>query len=361
MILFRADGNSSIGSGHIMRCIAIAYAAKEKGIDSVFVTADCDANELIVKHGFRAHSLNTVYNDMLSEIDSFKLFIEKEMPEAIVVDSYYVCREYFNELKRISKKCGCIKIVYIDDMLNDIYNCDYLINYGINDDNKEYKYRKKYEFEKIVCPKLLIGTDYVPLRREFRQQNTREHGKKVNNILILTGGSDVTHTAIAIIRYLENITKYNDIRFHFVVGSLNPDRALIGKTAESLDNVIIHENVNNMSELMINADIAISASGTTLFELCACATPIIAYICADNQGGVDALNMLLGVPAAVDARYDNNYVDELFHRIDYLCENYDERVRLSAEENRLVDGLGAARIVKEFLTRTTGGHLYEKS
>ncbi len=38
-----------------------------------------------------------------------------------------------------------------------------------------------------------------------------------------------------------------------------------------------------MKNLMINNDLAISAGGNTLYELCACGIPTIAIIIADNQ------------------------------------------------------------------------------
>lgn len=38
-----------------------------------------------------------------------------------------------------------------------------------------------------------------------------------------------------------------------------------------------------MSELMQQCDMAVSAAGSTLYELCACGMPTITYVLADNQ------------------------------------------------------------------------------
>lgn len=49
------------------------------------------------------------------------------------------------------------------------------------------------------------------------------------------------------------------------------------------NNVMLLKAVENIDVYMRNADIAISAGGTTLYELCACGTPTICYSFADNQ------------------------------------------------------------------------------
>jgi UDP-2,4-diacetamido-2,4,6-trideoxy-beta-L-altropyranose hydrolase len=355
MIMFRADGNSRIGSGHIMRCIAIADAAREKGVESVFVTADDSPCNLIESHGYRLNVLGSKYDDMLSETSSLRNVIEKERPECIIVDSYFVNRAYFDTLISFDRRDYSFKIAYIDDLMAEAYPCHYLINYSIDNENKAIKYKKIYEDAGLGCPELMIGTEYVPLREEFMngilssKENNIAHDGEVRNILVLTGGSDVTHTALAILNYLNQHDMYKHIIFHFVIGALNKDKGLIEELAGLMDNVVLHENVTNMSELMVNSDIAVSAGGTTLFELCTCSVPVISYICADNQTGADALNAVLGLPKAIDARNNNEYVDELFQRIDYLRQNGEERIRLSVRENELVDGNGADRIIRRLI------------
>ena len=67
MILFRADGNKKIGSGHLMRCLSIADAMKEMGIQSIFATADDSMSELLRNRGYENIILHTDYYDMDGE------------------------------------------------------------------------------------------------------------------------------------------------------------------------------------------------------------------------------------------------------------------------------------------------------
>ena len=75
MILFRADGNAQIGSGHIMRCLSIADAFKRKKTDCKFVLADKTFKPLIEDRGYSVHVLETDYRDMDSERD----YLQKEI------------------------------------------------------------------------------------------------------------------------------------------------------------------------------------------------------------------------------------------------------------------------------------------
>ena len=66
-ILFRADGNASIGAGHIMRCLSIGEAARELGLECAYVTADPSFKKVIQDRGFSCMVMNTLYSDMDSE------------------------------------------------------------------------------------------------------------------------------------------------------------------------------------------------------------------------------------------------------------------------------------------------------
>ena len=74
-----------------------------------------------------------------------------------------------------------------------------------------------------------------------------------------------------------------DIKIHVVEGVYSVNHEFLEKLSEEYDNLIIHKNVQNMTELMVQCDIAISAGGFTLYELCACGVPTISVAFADNQ------------------------------------------------------------------------------
>ena len=53
-IAIRADGNSSLGMGHLMRCLSIAKAAGKKA-ECVFLVSENEAGNFIKEKGFNCH------------------------------------------------------------------------------------------------------------------------------------------------------------------------------------------------------------------------------------------------------------------------------------------------------------------
>ena len=336
MIIFRADGNSQIGTGHIMRCLSIADAARESGEESLFIVSDEKCLKLIESRGHNCIVLDSDYLKMKS--DELYPFIDTYKPSAIIVDSYYVVDEY---MKALQIKCDKdTKLVYIDDRCIYPYFCDVLINYNVF--GNEQDYIKLYGSNKNV--KFLIGIKYAPLRSEF-QFCKRVQKSKSNKILISTGGADAEHFTIDLI---EEAKKYSKYSFDIVVGMMNPDGDIINNKTAGIDNIVIRKNVKKMHELMISCDVAISASGSTLYELCATQTPTITYILADNQiPAAEEFNKRGLIKNCGDIRVKGKKImaKEVIEEAIKLAENFELRKKIADKMSVLVDGKGASRII----------------
>ncbi len=337
MLVFRADRNSKIGSGHIMRCLSMADAAVERHIHPCFVTAGAGFRDIIQARGHRCAVMGTDYADMVSELPVFEKILNGEKPEAVIVDSYFVSEAYLNSLRRFAK------VVYIDDLAASAWPVDTLVNYNIY--APDMGYEKLYE--RREKPVLLLGPQYAPLRREFQNLSVCPGGGNVRNVLISTGGADTEHIALRFVQYLKT-GHGEEYIFHLLLGALNPDREEIGQLAGSMPNIVVHRNVQNMRELMTSCDIAVSAAGSTLYELCACGLPIITYILADNQiaGAKTFANRGLALLAG-DARTEKDFCGALLDRLDDLAGNYKLRLSMAEKAYSVVDGKGAGRIIEE--------------
>ena len=192
MIVFRADGNGNIGSGHIMRCLSLADAAGERHIDCRFVTAGSELQSVIQERGYKCIVLGTDYADMEPELPRLTKILSDERPEAIIVDSYYVTRSYLETLRRYGN------LIYIDDLAAFAYPVDALINYNI------YAPAMGYEklYAKDAKPLLLLGPRYAPLRKEFQRLGYRRPSSQVKDVLVSTGGADAEHIALRLIQSL---------------------------------------------------------------------------------------------------------------------------------------------------------------
>lgn len=344
-ILFRADANPSIGFGHIMRCLSIADAAAALHREVLFILADDTVREFVTGRGYPSIVLGTAYNDLDGEVEGICPILEENKSGTLVVDSYFVTERYLSVLWNTCKSVNC-KLVYIDDVLAFPYPCDVLLNYNIYGPDADYQ--GLYQ-EVPTTPTFLLGTSYAPLRREFQNLSPRIVKRQGRNILISTGGSDCEHITIELVEEIRKRAA-GDIAFHLIVGAMNEDKELIYDRTKDHPNIVVHENVKNMSALMQSCDVAISAAGSTLYELCATQTPTITYILADNQiPGAKGFERHGVLQCAGDVRQlgTQKLAKRLLESAVELCGNYRGRCRIARQMSKVVDGRGAERIIKK--------------
>lgn len=372
MIVIRADANSKIGMGHVMRCLSVADALLKRGEEVLFVTADDTPVPLLTKKGVPYRVLHTDYADMEAELPGLLCILQEltqraELPEevlsrmssqrkdiAILVDSYYVTEKYLAALKKR------ITTIYMDDIYAFSYPVDMLINYNIY--GEEMGYEKDAAF---ADTKLLLGANYVPLREEFSAgagyvQSRKELSLGAANvtpaeeggILITTGGSDSFNLAGQLLMEAMKYDALKEKEYHVVSGSLNPHIGELQALAQKHENIHIHCNVTNMAELMAESEVALSAGGSTLYELCAVGVPVIAFSFAENQERLVQTFVKRGI-----AQYGGNYrtdgnkmIQNTIAGLQKLCGDEALKTEYRRKALQLVDGRGAERIAEALLS-----------
>lgn len=367
MVVIRADANSKIGMGHVMRCLSVADALVKRREEVLFVTADDTPVPLLTKKGIPYRVLHTDYADMEAELPELlavlrELTLRAESPEAallqrntsILVDSYYVTEKYLAALKKR------ITTIYMDDIYAFSYPVDMLINYNIY--GEEMGYEKDAAF---ADTKLLLGTEYVPLREEFSAGAGYVQSRKVlslgaanvtpaadGGILITTGGSDSFNLAGQLLMEAMKYDALKEKEYHVVRGSLNPHIGELQALAQKHENIHIHCNVTNMAELMAESEVALSAGGSTLYELCAMGVPVIAFSFAENQERLVQTFVKRGI-----AQYGGNYrtdgnkmIQNTIAGLETLLEDENLRTEYRKKARTLVDGKGAGRIAEAILS-----------
>lgn len=325
-VLIRADANPHIGIGHIMRCRSVAQAFEKRGVEVMFVTADHQCDNLL--HDFRSICLDSVWNDMMGEINKLAAVINKSKPSLLIVDSYQVSENYFSSLPSING------IAYFDDVNVGSFDVDYVINYNVYGPQVDYsKYGSGTKF--------LLGMQYAPLRPEF--MNMPKHIiKPVSDIFVSAGGTDPEHVIEGMLNRL--CPSFPDIHFHFVTSSLNPRLKAIRQVLNG--NIVLHIDEMNISALMLECDIAISAAGATLYELCSVGIPTITYILADNQiigaREFERQGIMLN---ANDCRNSLDFYGTIKTLLMTMIHNEGVRKEMSERMQKMVDGKGADRIV----------------
>lgn len=331
-IYIRVDGNESIGLGHVMRCLSIADQLKKFDIEILFITADHSISSLIQDKGFREYSLCSKWDDLESEINSIIPFLKSNKPDILLIDSYYVNEEYFNKLKKYSK------IYYIDD-LNKIKTPIFgLINYNI--------YGENFGYDTELYKKMYLGLRYVPLRNEFLDIPKRYY-RGIHKILITSGGTDEYNVIEKFLVYFQKINIFNKLEFYCVIGKFNKNRERLNGKFKVSNNVHLLYNVDNISEYMKICDVAITAGGTTCYELCACGIPSIIYTLADNQYGIAKTfaNKKI-IPWIGDIRENMQKVLNNLEKELNKLDNEETWKKRSLEMQLLVDGKGATRLAE---------------
>lgn len=334
MIAIRVDGNSEIATGHIMRCLAVANGLQASGKECIFIVADNKSESLLSSSGFKIINLHSVWNDLDSEISKIIAVIEEQDIDRLIVDTYFVTEKYLYALEEVCR------VIYIDDLNAFKYPVSVLINYNL--------YASDIPYSKIYAgtnTRLLLGPKYAPLRSEF--QNIKPHFREnVKKILITAGGVDTYNAAGEILQKVVKDEFFNGIEFHVVAGQLNSHTGELESISKKYPNVIIHKSVERMSELMCDCDIAVTAGGSTMYELCACGVPSICFSWADNQiPGVSVFTKMGFMISAGDIRNDSNKcVNTVVNGLKMYCRDSDMRVRCGKKLKGVVDGEGTKRI-----------------
>ncbi|EPY2300867.1 putative transmembrane anchored protein [Clostridium sporogenes] len=264
-IAIRADGGSQIGMGHIMRTLVLAkelaktndvfYICKiGKPLSSKYKSGI----DKVKAEGFDIVTINE--NNIINDLRNI-------VADCLITDSYDVNEEYFNLTKDMFKITG-----YIDDMNLYCFNVDFIINQNIGAEEYFYKANKD--------TKLFLGTNYTMLREEFRKNPNKNIKKEVQNIMITVGGADPNGITNTICDYVKDL----ELKFYIVIGPSFKEENIekLVKLKILKDNINLYFNCN-MIEIMNECDIAISACGSTLYELSACRVPALGLIIADNQ------------------------------------------------------------------------------
>lgn len=336
MIWIRADANKEIGSGHIMRCLSIATALKAFGEEVCFLVAEESAAGLLEQRGQLYKILGSVYHDLEQELPLLQKMLPEENPKLLLVDSYFVTKRYLEQLRKH------VKVAYIDDVPLFHYPVDMVINYNIYGDSLSYRDSALEEQQTF-----LLGARYAPLREQFKDVDYVVR-PTVEHVMLTTGGSDKFNLAYTILQEALKRDKVRKLQYHVVSGAFNTNYSSLMALAQEYENIHVYQNVTDMAGLMKQSDIAITAGGSTMYELSAVGVPILCFAFVDNQEQIVDTFCQRNLVS-----YGGNYVREgqefaanVVNALEYLCENADSRREYSEKTRCLADGRGADRIAE---------------
>lgn len=339
-LFIRADGNESIGAGHIMRSMTIANVFRKSGYHCIYISSAPVKKELFKKNGYDVIEIASPYN-MKTPEEAYEIseLLRNYESDYILVDSFNINNEYLQILKQ-SANLICI------NSTRERLITDYLINENIACD-REY-------LEKLYLgtgTKLLLGAEYSPVRDEFVNRLYKV-GREVKRVLVTTGGGDQYDFMTEFLKRIKNNMLYDGIMFTVISGGYNIHYDNLMKESENRANIKIISNPENMSDLMIESDVAVSAGGTTVLELSVIGVPTIGISVAEDQKPGLSFMEKNGMIQYAGHITDSCFWDSFFECFNNSIRDYEMRKRLSESCKSYFDGRGAERVFLQI----TGGN-----
>ena len=279
-LLFRADASRRIGSGHVMRCLALAEALRPEATDIHFVCRrlDGDLHSLIEAKGFRCSLLPAGGTPLDPMTDAQQTAALVDGVDWLVVDHYEIDHRWERAMRRT-----CERLMVIDDLVDRPHDCDILLDQTFGRQPDEYAALTPDE-----C-RVLAGTDFALLRPEFAASRPaalarRAASEGVHHVLVSMGGFDPDNRTLDVLETLAGTSYAKRLTVTVVCGTQAPDaEASLSALASHFGALNIRQQVDNMAELMAAADLAIGAGGTTSWERCCMGLPSLICVLADNQ------------------------------------------------------------------------------
>lgn len=352
-VAFRVDASLAIGSGHVMRCLTLADTMREFGVQSLFLSRDHHGNlhEIVQDRGYPLLSLGGVKNlpaeqssstydcwlgvDKQCDAEDTRIRLAGISVDWLVVDHYGLDADWENALRPL---CG--QIMAIDDLAIRKHAVELLLDQNLGKNSADY--------ELLVSPscKMLLGPNYALLRHEFaalRSESLARRGQgRLRKLLVTMGGVDPGNATGAVLEALNKLSISVDLEVTVVMGPYAPWREQVIQQARCLSfptEVLV--NVDCLAELMLEADLAIGAAGSTSWERCCMGLPTLQLVLADNQRSIaNALSRAGAAHLLEPAELEAN----LLLVMDQLMADRGLLIRMSSAASTLVDGLGAKRV-----------------
>lgn len=320
-VLLFTEGGADIGIGHITRCLSLYQAFEEKGITPLFIiNGDETVRDLV--RGINCEIFNWIKEER-------KLFNLLKDTDVAIVDSYKADPKFY---EIISKSVNIP--VYIDDTKRIDYPRGIVINGTIYAEDLDYPKRKDVTY--------LLGSKYIPIRKEFCDVPEKEIKENIEKVMITFGGDDAKNMTPKVLKLLNK--NFPELKKKVIIGKgfKNIEQIEILKHAKT--ELVYYPDAEGMKQIMLESDIAISAGGQTLYEFARVGIPSIAIAVADNQ-----MNNIKGWQKAGFIEYvgwwkDNGLTRKVLDCFEGL-KNREIRMEKSLTGQRFVDGRGSRRIV----------------
>ncbi|WP_238348334.1 UDP-2,4-diacetamido-2,4,6-trideoxy-beta-L-altropyranose hydrolase [Pseudomonas sp. RW10S2] len=356
-MVFRVDASTDIGIGHVMRCLTLADALVLRGAHCEFICRMHPGHQsrLIAARGYRVHELpvmqvseaqqqgqNDQYSRWLgaSQAQDARACVELlgDVPVDWLIVDHYGLDIAWEKVLRASAR----HLLVFDDLANRDHDCDVLLDQTFGRDVADYQKRVP-EHCMSLC-----GASYAVLRPDFQQFRPvslkRRQSPALEHVLISLGGVDKANATGALLGALAQIERYDISRITVVMGASAPWLEDVRRLASNMPvQTDVKVNVQDMAQLMVEADLAIGAAGSTTWERCCLGLPSFMLVVADNQ--MFSAQQIAQSGAVQMLVLDETLPDQLSALLARASKEPDFLPGMSSRAREIVDGDGVQRVV----------------
>jgi UDP-2,4-diacetamido-2,4,6-trideoxy-beta-L-altropyranose hydrolase len=323
-LVIRADGGPDIGYGHLVRSGALAEVALDRGDRVTYLTTTPESVRDVCPAGVEVAPLPSD-----PAVDEIRGIIEELAPDAMVADSYA-----FDERRQqiVSEVVSPLAVILDDTRFT--LNCDLLINGNVHASSLQYEWAGSE-------PEWCLGTEYLLLRPEFATLHDRDPPWRdpPKRAIVLMGGSDIRNATPTVLRAFDGTA----VEITTIVGPGYKNQDGIRTTAASVDaDISVVVEPEDLPERMFDADFAVSATGSTIYELLTTGTPTIGVPQAANQ---EPIATALADRDAIDVCSETTVVS-LSRHVEALMRDESRRQSLRETGRELVDARGQQRLYR---------------
>lgn len=353
-VVMRVDSSQEIGTGHVMRCLALAKKLEQRQHNILFVCKRHPGHlfDLIARYGFSQVLLDIAPSDCIKRLphahwvggcqkDDAKQSIMAiqshfaEKPDWIIVDHYGLDSAWH---KVVKQDFAQEKIMVIDDLVDREHCCDLFL---------DQTYGRSEEAYSHLLPqgsKQLLGSKFALLRDEFLFDDRKilQHRKNriksgLGRILIMMGGTDNMNKSPSVVKAIANSSSIEKITV--VLGETAAWKDEVAQLCQDVDCASLIVGSDEISQLLLEHDICIGAAGSSAWERCALGLPTLIMALFDNQKVIAhnlvAAGACLYLQADFDAENLNLLLNDIFDQENYLA--------MVVSGLKVCDGRGAER------------------
>ncbi|MCE0556226.1 UDP-2,4-diacetamido-2,4,6-trideoxy-beta-L-altropyranose hydrolase [Motilimonas sp. E26] len=301
-VVFRVDASSQLGFGHLMRCLTLANSLAQCGVECIFICREMSGfqPDKIESQGYRLYYLTAQSNsDETGDAQATLEILTTLTPSWLIVDHYHLNSEWQHTIKQ-GGGLAHTKLMVIDDLCRPAPYADLLLDQSLGRQDTDYKHLP------AEC-KLALGVDYTLLNAAFIEQRAAAEAKRRHfahrELLVSIGATDPLNLTQLVIDGLAYLSTEIYPKVTIVLSKSAPylNHVELAIAQQHNRNIILIKDATNMASLMLNADFAIGACGTSSWERACLGLPCLSFVSADNQVFISQSMHKAGLCQLVDA------------------------------------------------------------